>query len=192
MATLDRDLARGFAGLLAYPGPELAPAARACAAALGPRHPDAARLLEAFAAFVESTPPGRVEEVYSGLFELDAATPPYVGYHLFGESYKRSAFLLRLRAACRSDGVDPGPELADHLAVVLALLAASRDEELRQELAEDALVPALERMVGPVGDPRGPEDGRAGEHAAGRAAYLGVLRALALVLAPPVAAEGRS
>lgn len=190
MAAIDRDLCRRFAGLLAYPTPGLVGAAHACASALAPDCPEAARLVRAFAGFVDRTPAGRVEEIYSAVFELDAATPPYVGYHLFGESYKRSTFLLRLRAACRAAGVDPGPELADHVAVVLALLATTGDEELRGELVEDAVVPALERMLGPARDTDGdvPPD----EGGSGREAYRGVLRALGLILAPRVAAEGRS
>ncbi len=199
------DVLAHFATLLSYPGPALAPAARACAAAVGDAPDDAAALVAAFAAFVDATPPGRLEEIYTAHFELDASAPPYVGHHLFGESYKRSVFLFRLRAACRAAGVDPGGELPDHLTVILRLLAATGDEELRADLVEAALLPVLARLTGeqPTAAAAAPPDddtGAAGDAEPAvapddaepaRAAYAPVLRALRLVLArPAVAAAG--
>jgi nitrate reductase delta subunit len=190
-----RDRYRQFARLLRYPAPGLGDAARACAAALAMEDREAAALVTSFASVVDRTPAGRLEEVYSGLFDLDASAPPYVGYHLFGESYKRSAFMLHLRAACRAAGVAVGAEIPDHLTVVLELLAATADDELRAELASDALAPALERMVRRTDAPAetldaagSPDDdtqapGRLTE----RQAYLGLLRALGLAIASPVA-----
>ncbi len=192
-AAAEREQYRRFAALLAYPTAALAPTARASAAALGDAAPEAAALLAAFAAFVETTPPGRIEEIYSGTFDLNATAPPYVGYHLFGESYKRSVFLLELGTACRAAGVERGTELADHLALVLALVAATADEDLRAELLDTALPPALERMTAPAESPA-PDGDEAppADAVEGRAAYGLVLRALGLVLTARLVTEGGS
>lgn len=167
-----------FADLLDYPGPTLAEHARVCQALVAPEHPEAAALLRSFRAFVEERSLGELEEIYTGAFDLDtlsdldATCYPYVGHHLFGESYKRSAFLVGLRERYRAHGFTVEVEMPDHLAVVLRFLASSPDEDLAAELVGEALVPALDRMLAGEGE----------EERGGRAAYLKVLRALRLVL----------
>ena len=88
-----------FAQLLEYPRGNVAEAARACEALLAREHAEAARLVAEFSVVAESAPPGRLEELYSATFDLNAICHLYVGYHLFGESYKRSAL--------PTDAVDP-------------------------------------------------------------------------------------
>ncbi len=143
-----REILSLFADILEYPWPGLAGTARECAALVAPQNPEAGALLREFCAFVERTPLGRLEEVYTGTFDLDAACHPYVGYHLFGESYKRSLFLLELKERYRAHGFVVENELPDHLAVLLRFLAQSHDTALIGEIVQEALVPALERMTG--------------------------------------------
>jgi len=170
-----------FADILDYPRGDLAATVLECRALVARRRPAAARLLDGFAAFASATPPGRLEEIYTGAFDLDtlsdldATCYPYVGHHLFGESYKRSTFLLGLAERYRAHGFSPPPgELPDHLVVVLRFLASCPDEELVDEIVEEALLPALRRMVG--------EEGGLDRQPSGKAAYLAALRALLVVL----------
>lgn len=137
-----------FADMLEYPRPGLSEAAQECAALVTPQNPEAGTRLLGFCAFVEQTPLGRLEEVYTGTFDLDAACHPYVGYHLFGESYRRSVFLLELKERYRAHGFVMEHELPDHLAVLLRFLAISDDAALTGEIIHEALLPALERMTG--------------------------------------------
>jgi len=81
-----------FADILEYPTPDLCERAREGATLLLPLNSEAAGHVEAFAAWVEETPPGRLEEVYTGTFDLQVVCYPYVGYHLFGESYNAAPF----------------------------------------------------------------------------------------------------
>jgi nitrate reductase delta subunit len=187
-----------FAEMLEYPRADLRAAVRECQQLVAPASPEAAAQLGAFGDFVERTPPGRLEEVYTGTFDLDAACHPYVGFHLFGDSYKRSAFLLGLKERCRKFGVPAGSELPDHIAVVMRLLAACKDAGEARGITLEALLPALEKMLGPdaaqgpaeAGAPAGAQGERgeaAGPPAGSREesealAYRGVLRALRLVL----------
>ncbi|MBK6646555.1 MAG: molecular chaperone TorD family protein [Anaerolineales bacterium] len=88
------------------------------------RRPASAAQLKKFHDYAASLPPGRLEEVYTGTFDLDAALPSYVGYHLFGETYKRSVFLVELETALHRRRLRlPDNELPDHLAVILHFLA---------------------------------------------------------------------
>ncbi|MBI2856111.1 MAG: molecular chaperone TorD family protein, partial [Chloroflexi bacterium] len=110
--------------------------------------PEAAPLLHAFHTFAQETPMGRLEEVYTGFFDLNPVCHPYVGYQLFGESYKRSSFLLQLKDMYRAEGFQfSESELPDRLSVMLRFLAHSRDGESVEEIMVEGLQPALARMT---------------------------------------------
>lgn len=144
-----RQLYQCFARMLEYPAGGGLQAAVRAQDLLMDENSEAAALLKEFHEYAESSPPGRLEEVYTGTFDLDAACHPYVGYHLFGETYKRSAFLVELIQRYNAeDFVFPENELPDHLAVILHFLAATHDNTLADEIARDALLPVLDRMTG--------------------------------------------
>ena len=133
--------------LLDYPNPGLLESARKCTALLAEESPAAAAEVERFLALTEKTEAGRLEEIYTGTFDINPTCTIYAGYQLFGESYKRGEFLARLREKYRERDFFEGNELADHLAVVLRFLGRLDPEEpLARELTEDCLLPALEKM----------------------------------------------
>ena len=136
-----------FAELLEYPHPRLAQTARECVAQVTPENAEAASLLEAFASFVERTPHDTLEEVFTATFDLDATCHPYIGYHLFGEDYKRSALMLELKDLFRKYDFDGGIELPDHVAVLLRFMSVCPDQELVAEIGREALVRTLEPMT---------------------------------------------
>lgn len=172
-----------FADMLEYPRPGLAEIVRECEALVSPGNPEAATLLGGFRALVEEISPGRLEEIYTGTFDLDATCYPYVGYHLFGESYKRSVFLLELRERYRAQGFDVENELPDHLAVLLRFLAINDDVTLTGEIVHEALLPTLERMTGKARSAGYDEEKPLGSQDHSRhSPYHGVLEALRLVL----------
>ncbi|MFN8221710.1 MAG: molecular chaperone TorD family protein [Gaiellales bacterium] len=170
-----------FATVLSYPASPPGEAARACATEARAACPEAAELLDAFARVADDLPPGVLEEGYTRTFDLDTLSRseptcyPYVGHYLFDESHKRGAFILGLRKRFRAAGFSDDGELADHLVVLLRFLATHPESELAEELVCDALVPALSR----IGQVAAAAD-EAGSPA--RTAYVGVLRALELVL----------
>lgn len=135
-------LYRLFAGLLEYPTPALAGQAQEVAALL-----PSCGVLAGFCSFVEQTPPGRLEELYTATFDLQAMCYPYVGYHLFGDSYKRGMFMARLNQEYRERGFSAGSELPDHVAVVLRFLALGAEDEFSRALLEEGLIPALDKMA---------------------------------------------
>jgi nitrate reductase delta subunit len=171
---------RLFADLLEYPtSADLAERARACADLLDPA---AAALLNEFRAFVEQSPPERLEELYTNTFDLQVVCYPYVGYHLFGESYKRGAFLARLNEGYQARGFSSGKELPDHLGVVLRFLARGEGGEFGQTLLDEGLIPAVNAMVGTFGDEHSQSTSTEHSRSNGGNPYSKVLRALLLVL----------
>ncbi|MBI2504068.1 MAG: nitrate reductase molybdenum cofactor assembly chaperone [Candidatus Latescibacteria bacterium] len=153
-------LFRLFAELLDYPQSGLSGALRECEVLLSPQSPAVAVLLQEFCSFAEEMPLGRLQEIYTGTFDLDATYHPYLGYHLFGESYKRSAFLVGLKERYQEGAfIPPENQLPDHLPVVLRFLAVCADEDTTGELICEALLPALDKILKRDGE----KDERAGE-----------------------------
>jgi nitrate reductase molybdenum cofactor assembly chaperone len=138
-----------FADLLEYPRPDLdiAATARECRGLVAEGNPEAAALLGEFVAFAERTPRETIEEIFSATFDLNASCHPYVGYHMFGESYPRSLFMLELKERYRSHGFDQGIELPDHIAVLLRFLSVCPDAEMCSEIARDAVLASIVPMT---------------------------------------------
>ncbi len=126
-----------YAELLDYPQPDLARTAERAG-------------LDDFAAWAAGVDPRELEEVYTRTFDLSAPCCLELGWHLFGETYKRGEFLVRMTVAGRAHGVSPGTELPDHLSVVLRLLARLGEDEDPRGLVEEAILPALEKMIASV------------------------------------------
>ncbi|WP_438279129.1 nitrate reductase molybdenum cofactor assembly chaperone [Nitrobacter sp.] len=136
-----------FADILDYPAPGLDRKASECAALVRGVQPQAAALLESFRSFAEETGIGKLQEVYSGFFDLNSICHPYVGYQLFGENYKRSIFLVELKKSYRASGFESSAsEIPDRLSIVLRF-AAQNDGEDIDALLNKGLLPALERMT---------------------------------------------
>lgn len=191
-----------FADLLDYPGEGLLAELREREDGVSALSPEAWALLAEFRALVQTVPLGRLQEIYSGIFDLAPDCCPYVGHHLFGESYKRSVFLVELKKRYRDGRFDSGEELPDHLAVMLRFLGMCESASAVRELIEEAMLPAVSHMLGEQGGPAHddarphaelegggaplpavPEDAPpAPRSGSGDHPYRGVLRALQLVL----------
>ena len=137
-----------FADILDYPAPGLAGKAAECAALVGAAQPEAAALLETFRRFAEDNSVGKLQEIYSGFFDLNSICHPYMGYQLFGENYKRSILLIELKKAYRAEGFEAdASEIPDRLSIVLRFVAHSKGGEDIDELLNRGLLPALARMT---------------------------------------------
>lgn len=137
-----------FADILDYPEPGLARKAVECETLLDAVAPEAATLLGDFRGFAEESPIGRLEEVYSGFFDLNPICHPYVGYQLFGENYKRSSFLIGLKERYRAEAFQASTnDIPDRLSTVLRFIAHSNDGEGADSLVREGLLPALKRMT---------------------------------------------
>jgi nitrate reductase molybdenum cofactor assembly chaperone len=102
------------------------------------------------AAFVERTKTQSVEELqelYTQTFDMTPACALEVGWHLFGEDYQRGRFLVDMRAKLRAHGIPESGELPDHLASML-MLVAKTDAEEADGLVKNALVPAVDKILG--------------------------------------------
>ena len=158
-----------IAQLLEYPNPLLAETATLGVERLAPMNVKASACLERLRDFAASTPLSRQEEVYTHTFDLQVVCYPYVGYQMFGESYKRGQFLVKIRERYGIFGFDGGRhELPDYLPTVLRFLGSLSSQEERMVLVRECLVPSVRKMIESFGESEN--------------VYADVLRALQLLL----------
>jgi nitrate reductase molybdenum cofactor assembly chaperone NarJ/NarW len=141
-----------FAQLLEYPTLAIGEqAGRGVELLVDACHP-AGELLSKFREAVAPRPIVWLEEIYCSTFDLQGVCYPYVGHHLFGESYKRSWFMARLNEGYHEQGFDAGKELPDHVAVVLRFLALGQEDGFSQVLRDEGLKPAVNKMYQAMGE----------------------------------------
>lgn len=138
---------RCFSKLLDYPTQNLAEQTRTCVDLLTSDYPQASQLMASFLDFVESTSFGRLEEVYTGTFDINPACHIFAGHILFGESFKRGAFMAKLAEEYQTHGFDAKKELTDHIPLLLKFLATlDQNDALAKELISDCMLPVFKKM----------------------------------------------
>ncbi|MCC7119071.1 MAG: nitrate reductase molybdenum cofactor assembly chaperone [Anaerolineales bacterium] len=143
-----------FATLMEYPPSVSAEQTQKCLEALQPIPAEAASQLAKFANFYRQAAPQKMQEVYTTTFDMQPVCYPYVGFHLYGESYKRGAFMAQLNEAYRAGNYSAEQELPDHLSVILHFLGKNEENhqsEFGQALISSGAIPALEKMLATFG-----------------------------------------
>lgn len=136
-----------FADLLDYPDASWSAKTSVCAG-----HDS----LTEFLLSVESLPLPDLQELYTRTFDLNPVCALEIGYHLFGENYKRGEFLANLRETEAPFDLGQQHQLPDYLPVLLRLLTKLEHDELRSSLISECLVPALNKMLTSVKDTENP------------------------------------
>jgi nitrate reductase delta subunit len=139
-----------FADLLSYPTSAIQRQAEEVLSHFRKSQPEAAVALENSLHVLQHCDLEKLRELYTTTFDMQPVCYPYIGYQLFGESYKRGAFMAQLNEAYHAFGFSAEQELPDHLSVVLRFLgldAANREGEFCQALLNSGMIPALEKML---------------------------------------------
>jgi nitrate reductase molybdenum cofactor assembly chaperone len=109
-----------------------------------------------FRASVAGLSLNELQELYTRTFDLSPVCALDIGYHLFGENYKRGVFLANLRETEAPFDLGQERQLPDYLPVLLRLLTKLDDEELRSALIVDCMIPALEKMLKTLSEAENP------------------------------------
>ena len=104
-------------------------------------------LLGEFRSRIATLSLSEAQELYTRTFDLNPVCALEIGYHLFGENYKRGEFLANLRETEAPFDLGQENQLPDYLPVLLRLLTRLKDEELRSSLISECLIPALDKML---------------------------------------------
>lgn len=139
-----------FAELLEYPTSLMTRQTEQLLGHLQTVNAEAAERLQKFSRASESLPLERMKELFTTTFDMQPVCYPYVGFHLFGESYKRGAFMAQLNEAYHARGYSAELELPDHLSVILRFIGLDVENlqsEFCQTLISNGVMPALEKML---------------------------------------------
>ncbi len=137
-----------LAVLFSYPQTEYLPAAQALKTLLTPEQIGQCK---EFFAYLEKTPFTDVEEHFTQTFDMNPNTCLEVGWHMFGEDYKRGQFLVYMRQSLAARNIPESVELPDHLSHCLRLLAVLPDDEA-QTYAQSYLVKPLQKIIANLED----------------------------------------
>lgn len=136
----------GIAALLRYPveaDDDLAPSLADAAMALG--HP-CQEFLEAFALTCRTSSLQELQEIYTRAFDLNPECTLEIGWHLFGDTYKRGQFLVMMRHHLQEHDIRPEPHLPDFLPALLELSMRLEHQDAL-DLVDDCVLPALEKIL---------------------------------------------
>jgi nitrate reductase assembly molybdenum cofactor insertion protein NarJ len=112
----------------------------------------AGKTLQPFTELVGSISRTELEDLYVRTFEVQSITTLDIGYIVFGDDYKRGELLVNLNREHKKYGIVCGSELADNLSNILKLLKVLEDRELRDDLVNKIIVPALVKMIDGFGE----------------------------------------
>ena len=149
LETVQKQVLLGHLGdILSYPDKGLLEQVEAAEKAVSVFHPEASALLANFRLAIQDMTSERVEEVYTTIFDLNATCHPYIGYQIFGETYRRSVFLVELNEHYRTHSFTaPDNELADRLSLMLKFVSVCSDEELVVDIVQFGFAPSLAKMT---------------------------------------------
>ena len=137
-----------LADLFQYPVDGFSDRVNRVQALLDQHYPEAGITLQPFTDYAAQASEIELEELFTRSFDVQAITTLDLGYVLFGDDYKRGALLVNLNREHKEVDNPCHNELADHLPNVLRLLPLLQDAELRDEMVEKIIAPALKKMIG--------------------------------------------
>ncbi len=144
-----------FADLLDYPTAGLPGRLSECAQGVCSEHVQVSQLLNRFRADYERLGLERLQEIYTGIFDLKPDSSLYTGYHLFGDNWDRSTFLARLQQSYREQNFSAGAELPDHACTMLRFISVRGSTAEARDLMDYCLAPALAKILSRM-DPANP------------------------------------
>ncbi|TAL62317.1 MAG: hypothetical protein EPN85_02900 [Bacteroidetes bacterium] len=136
-----------FADLFRYPGKDYALKAQECIAMLQINYPEAAEEIKPFVDYMYLHSEDQREELYTKTFDVQPICYLDLGYVMFGEDYKRGAFLLHMQGEQQKAHNDCGTDLSDNISNMLTLYTKTDDLNMLEELAVKILIPGVEKMI---------------------------------------------
>ena len=136
----------GLGAALAYPREGFRASVTNCRERLQSVDEEAAAALGAFCDATGDLDQNGLEELYTRTFDLNPVCTLEVGWHLYGEQYRRGRFLVQARDLLQRVGIEEQGELPDHLMSLLPAVACL-DPENAAVFAGTYMVPAVDKML---------------------------------------------
>ncbi len=136
-----------LADLLRYPEEDFPVVVNRCQQFLEHAYPDAARELSDFTDYIRHHTTDEYEELYTKTFDVQPICYLDLGYVIFGEDYKRGAFLLHMQEEQLKAENDCGTDLPDNICNILTLFLKTNDQRFIDEIVVKILIPGVKKMI---------------------------------------------
>lgn len=110
-------------------------------------YPEAGKELRLFSEYMNNCRPDERKELFTKTFDVQPICYLDLGYVMFGEDYKRGAFLLNMQGEQLKINNDCGTDLPDNICNVLVLMTKSEDEEFLKDLVWNIFIPSVKKMI---------------------------------------------
>ncbi len=111
-------------------------------------YPEAGKELQLFSEYMNHCSPDGREELFTKTFDVQPICYLDLGYVMFGEDYKRGAFLLNMQVEQQKINNDCGTDLPDNICNVLNLMAISEEDTFIEDLVWNIFIPCVKKMIG--------------------------------------------
>ncbi|MBT3604764.1 MAG: hypothetical protein HN521_17020 [Candidatus Latescibacteria bacterium] len=138
-----KEICEDLAFVLSYPEASIEESVVRLQQNLGPED---AKSIQPFVDYIKSTRLMHVEEFFTQTFDLNSSCCLEVGWHLYGEDYKRGELLVNMRQTLAEEHLPESTELPDHLSHCLCLLPRLEDEDA-EAFARRYLLPAIAKIL---------------------------------------------
>lgn len=136
-----------FAELFRYPGENCKEVAVACQKMIDEQYPEISSELKKFTDHLITNSVYDCQSLYTKTFDVQPMCYLDLGYVIFGEDYKRGAFLLHMKDEQRKAGIDCGSELPDNISNVLLLMTHHGPNSFIRELVAKIVAPGVDKMI---------------------------------------------
>src|SRR3989304_9951584 len=133
--------------LFRYPSDNFVEEVQHCQSFLDSVYPEAGKELKIFTNYILKMNQDDREELFTKTFDVQPICYLDLGYVLFGEDYKRGAFLLHMQEEQLKANNNCGTDLSDNISNMLMLYTKTNNQALLDELAVKILIPGLEKMI---------------------------------------------
>lgn len=136
-----------LAELFKYPDGNFVKVVNQCQQMMELRYPEAANRMRKFTDYINNCDQDAREELFTKTFDVQPICYLDLGYVIFGEDYKRGAFLLHMQGEQQKYNNDCGTDLPDNICNVFTLMAQHPSAEFVEELAQKIVIPAAKKMI---------------------------------------------
>ncbi|MGB3342276.1 MAG: hypothetical protein WBA61_00055 [Aequorivita sp.] len=111
-------------------------------------YPVAGNELQLFSEYMNNSQSDEKKELFTKTFDVQPICYLDLGYVMFGEDYKRGAFLLNMKMEQQKINNDCGTDLPDNICNVMDLMTISKDDIFLEDLVQNIFIPCLKMMIG--------------------------------------------
>ncbi len=143
----DRDHYSLLANLFRYPEEDFMLQLKENQNFLDEFYPEAGKELQPFSESLNNRPLDETRELFTKTFDVQPICYLDLGYVMFGEDYKRGAFLLNMQEEQIKINNDCGTDLSDNICNVLTLMTKSEDDVFVEDLVWRIFIPCVKKMI---------------------------------------------